>query len=762
MKFIKDIVHKYPKGIIAITILITIFFAYQAADIQINTDIKKMFPEGDPVVDTFDRVSERYGGAEYVVLMLQDENIMDRESLGHIDEITTKMEEIEGVNKAQSITNIEEIRGQGFTVEVGDFIKDLPATGEEAKQLADKALTKERYLGTLISKDLKAATIIAQLKPDSDQQHVVSKVKEIRTEADLTEESYLTGNPVLTKTMADNMKSDILKLFPFVSVVVMGILFTSFRSLRGILLPIIVVLLSVIWTVGFVAWLGKTLSIVSTVLPVLLVSVGSAYAIHFLARFYEDQLEGLSKSEAITESILKVGIAIIMAGVTTIVGFSSLGLSELTIIKDFGLFTAVGVFVALVMSITFLPAVLELMRSPKRFQAAEKRPLLDRIFSLLFKTVKKHNSLVIIVVIVISTLSLWVAPQIQPETNYITFFQQNSEIRQANRLVNSKFGGSDSLEIIIDTEETDGIEDPEFLQKVDKLQAQLEELELLSNTMSVVDLLEEENQALNEGKEEYNRLPKRGIAQYLLLLSSDDDDLLEDYIDFDHREVRIRTMTANAGSKKTERTLTKVTELVNNQFSSDEYKVTITGIPVLRNTLTDMIVSSQIRSLLASIVFAFIITSILLKSPVKGFVCSFPIAVTVLLNFGLMGWTAIPLNVATSMIASIAVGVGVDYSIHCYTRYQEEREKGVSIMESLQVAIRTIGRANYFNATAVTAGFLVLLFSSFPPLRTFGLLTSITMVVSFLGAMVLLPSLVIVGQRITEALSGDDDVTLNN
>lgn len=760
MKFIKDFVHQHPKVIIVITILITIFFAYQAEDVQINTDIKKIFPEGDPVVDTFDRVSERYGGAEYVVLMLHDENIMDRESLGHIDEITTKMEQIKGVDKVQSITNIEEIRGQNFTVEVRDFIKDLPATKKEVEKLADKVLTKERYLGTLISKDLKAAIIIAQLKPDLDQQHVVSKVKEIRKEADLTEKSYLTGNPVLTKRMADNMKNDILKLFPFVLVVVIGILFTSFQSLRGVLLPIIVVLLSVIWTVGFVAWLGKTLSIVIIVLPVLLVSVGSAYAIHFLARFYEDQLEGLSKSEAITESILKVGIAMIMAGLTTIVGFSSLGLSELMIIKDFGLFTAFGVFVALVMSITFLPAVLELMRSPKQFLAAERRLILDQIFSSLFKIVQNYNGLVIAVVIIISILSLWVAPQIQPETNYITFFQQGSEIRQANRLVNSKFSGSDSLEIIIDTQETDGIEDPKFLEKVDKLQEELEEIDLLSNTMSVVDLLEEENQALNEGKEEYNRLPNQGIAQYLLLLSSDDD-LLEDYIDFDYREIRIRAMTANCGSKKTERTLTKVTELVNNQFSSDKYEVTITGIPVLRNILSDMIVSSQIWSLLASIGLAFIIISILLKSPLKGFVCSFPIAVTVLLNFGLMGWTAIPLNVATSMIASIAVGVGVNYNIHCYTRYQEEREKGVSIMESLQVAIRTIGRANYFNAAAVTAGFLVLLFSSFPPLKTFGLLTSITMVVSFLGAMVLLPSLVIVGQRITEALS-DDDVTLNN
>jgi hypothetical protein len=762
MKFIKDLVQKYPKVIIAVTILFTIFFAYQATNIKVDTDIKKMFPEGDPRVETFDRVSDKYGGSEYIVLMLKDNNVMDQETLEHISYLTKEIEDIEGVNKARSISNIEEIRGNGFTVEVGEFVKKIPTNEREAKKLAKEISTKDRYLGTLVAEDLQAATIIAQLTSEADQKQVVSQVQQLREEADLSEESYLTGSPVLTKEMADNMKRDILKLFPFVSVMVMLILFLSFHSWRGVILPIIVVLLSTIWTIGLIAWVGKSLSIVSTVLPILLVSVGSAYAIHLLARFYEDQEEGLSKQEAIVESILKVGAAIFMAGITTIAGFFSLGLSELTIIKDFGIFTAFGVFVALLMSTTFLPAVLSLIRKPKHLRAAEKRKFLDAIFDKIFKIVSNHFALVTVVVIVICLLSLWVIPQIKPETNYITFFQEGSEIRKADKLVNTKFGGSDALDIIIDTKEINGMENPEFLKEVKEFQTELEEIDLLSNAMSVVDLLEEENKALHQDMKEYEKLPEQGVAQYLLLLSSDDDDILSDFIDFDHKEARVRVMVASASSEQTENMLNEVEELIKHKFGKSSYDITLTGVPVLSNTLTDMIVTGQIKSLISSILFAFIITSLLLKSPLKGFACSFPIAVTVLLNFGLMGWTSVPLNVATSMIASIAVGVGVDYSIHFYTRYQEEREKGASLQESLSVAIHTIGRANYFNATAVTAGFLVLLFSSFPPLRTFGLLTSITMVVSFLGAMLVLPSLIMVGERIGSGLDVEDDATLSN
>ncbi|KXS43786.1 MAG: efflux transporter, partial [Candidatus Frackibacter sp. T328-2] len=456
----------------------------------------------------------------------------------------------------------------------------------------------------------------------------------------------------------------------------------------------------------------------------------------------------------------KVGMAIVMAGITTIAGFSSLGLSDLTIIKDFGLFTAFGVFAALIMSITFLPATLFLLKKPKHLRAAEDRKLLDKLCSNISKLVNRHAVLIIMGVIIICLLSLWVVPQIKPETNYITFFQQGSEIRKADALVNTKFGGSESLEIIVDTKKRNGIENPDFLKKVKNFQTELEEIDLLSNSMSVVDLLEEENQALNQGDEKFERLPDRGIAQYLLLLSSDDDDLLSDFIDFDHQEVRIRVMVASASSQQTKLMIQKVRGLIDDKFGNKSYDITLTGTPILSNRLTDMIISSQIKSLLSSILLAFIITSILLKSPLKGFACSFPIAVTVLINFGLMGWTSVPLNVATSMIASIAVGVGVDYSIHFYTRYQEEREKGANLKEALEIAIKTIGRANYFNATAVTAGFLVLLFSSFPPLKTFGLLTSITMLVSFLGAMVVLPSLIIVGAKISDVMSSEDDISL--
>jgi len=707
-----------------------------------------MFPEGHPAVEMFDEVSDKYGAAEFIVFVLGDENMADVTSLRLVDSLTNAFAGIDGVEKVRSITNVEEIRGEGFTIEVGQLVPDIPRTPEEAEQIRQKIAEHPRYVGTLISDDFRYANILIQLTTDADQTAVVREVKRIRFNTNIPGESYLTGSPVLIEEIADRMQGDIMKLLPFVTIIVMLILFWGFRSKRGVGLPLLIVFISLICTIGFSAWIGQPLSIVSTALPVLLVSVGSAYAIHFLARYYEDQYEGMPKDDAISESTVNVGLAIIMAGITTAVGFSSLGLSQLSVVRDFGLLTAFGILIALVISVTFLPAALLVIKKPTHFKSAEKRAWIDWFLGTISSLVQRHYGYVLVAVAIIIGLSIYIIPSIQPETNYITFFPANSEIREAHNLVNEEFGGASSLEIVINTGEPNGIENPDFLQQIKLFQEEVADIRQMGNPLSVVNLLEEENKALHGNDPEYNRLPESGIAQYLLLLESDDDAILEDFIDFDHQELRIQVMNGSVRSTETREILEEVNATVQRYFGNTNYDVTVTGVPVLSEQLIDLILSSQIRSLISAVLFAFIVTSLLLKSPRRGFFCSLPIAVTVLVNFGIMGWSSIPLDVATSMIASVAVGIGIDYSIHFYTRYQEEKKKSGDVEQSLESAIHTVGRANYFNAIAVTAGFLVLLISTFPPLRMFGLLSSATMVLSFIGAMVLLPSLIIAFDKI--------------
>lgn len=765
MRIINKLVNKAPWIIIISVVLITLFFGSQAVQVEVETDMKEMFPEGHSALEIFEQVSDDYGGAEYIIVIFRDSNILTQESLQNIDLFTGQMEDIEGTSNVRSITNVEEVRGRDFTVDVAEYMDQIPQTEAELEALRKDLINRDRYLGSLVGEELETASVIVQLEPDADQQKVVRDIEQLVEQGNFEEEIYLSGSPVMSQILGDIIFADIITLLPLVSFMVLLILFLSFRSIRGTLLPLVIVLFSVIWTIGLMSLMGYSLTQLSSVLPVLLVSVGSAYAIHFLARYYEDLMEGASEKQAISSSIIYVGAAIAMAGITTIIGFSSLGLSELTLIQEFGLFTAFGVFSALLLSTTFLPAVLLKLKSSSRASAQKEKSILNRLFSGLYYLVQNKYNFILVLVLLVIILSVIVIPRIIPETNYISFFDEDSRSYEAHQILDDKLGGFSTFEIVINSGRTDGAEDYEFLKRVQKFQNDLETNQLLSNSMSVVDLLKEANKAMHDGDEVYEQIPETpgGIAQYYMLLSSGSN-ILDEFIDFDHREAKIRISAAETGESKILTSLIEYTEeKIEEHFPDYEYvsreegtiqrdsttpAVVLTGVPVLTDVLSDLIIRGQIRSLIAAVVLAFVVTSILLKSPLKGFACSFPVAFTVLVNFGIMGWTAVTLNVATSMIASVAVGIGVDYGIHYYTRFLEELEEGYSREKAIKKAIFTVGRANFVNCTAVIAGFLVLLLSNVPPLRTFGLLTSLTMLVSFLGAMVILPSLLMFKQQV--------------
>ncbi len=734
-KFVK----KYSTFIIIFVLLITVVMGYFALQINIEAGIKDMLPENNKVVTKYDEVQDTFGGMAFAAIMIEDEEIIDTSTLKKIERMSSELKNIEGVKEVKSLTNIDKIESSAGGIEVNQFIKEIPNNKEEVQKIKDELLSRDQYLGKIVTKDFKSTMVLAEIEDRDKPEKIVNKIQKSVKNYKGPEKIYITGSPVMVADATDYMKNDLKKLLPFVIAAMVVILYLSFRSLRGVLLPISTVLISVIWTVGLQAIIGKPLSLVSTVLPVLLISVGTAYVIHIVARYYEELKNGYDVELAIENSIKKVGLSVIMAGGTTMIGFASLFFSDLVIIKDFALGTAFGVGVALLTSIIFIPAVLYKLKTPKHFKAAEKRAFSTNFFKGINKIVRYRRKGIIIIVLLIIALASWVLPKLEPNTNYIGYFKKNSPTRIATEKVDNAFGGSQSLNVVVNG----NIKNPDLLKRMRDFQDEIENVKAVNNPMSLVTLFRQENRALNNDKPEEEIIPttQNQIAQYLLLLEMSDKELLESYLTFDYNKSLIQMNMKTMSSVKQKEKVAEIRSLIDKHFG-DKYKVELTGIPELGNEVTDLVVSGQIKSLISAILFTFVITSLLLKSMKKGFFCALPIALTVLINFGLMGWLGISLDIATVMIASIAVGIGVDYSIHIFTRYLEEKEKQENEVLSLEKAIFTVGRANLYNAIAVIAGFSIILLSSFPPLKTFGGLTAITMVISFVGALIILPSLI--------------------
>ncbi len=744
MQFLFRKLTKYPKAAIVTVVLLTIMFGFYAGRVGITTDIKSFFPAEHPQVILYDEIGEKFGGADRIMVALTTSDVFTLTNLRTIEQLTHELEQIPGVANVKSLTTIEEIAGSDWGVEVVPLIGEIPTDQLGLSTLKERVLRDEMYVGTIVSADATGALHVAEVDPDSNAVEVALSIQELLDSTDVHEgQLYLTGTPVLNAVLAESMQADLMKLFPVVLLLVAFILYLYFRSLRGVLLPFITVLISVVWTLGLMGMLGKQLSPLNAVMPVLLVSLGSAYGIYIIARYNDELLQGADRQGAVSQTLKSVGVSVLLAGTTTIAGFASNLSSSITLMKDFGLFTAYGVLVALLISLTFIPAMLLLLPVPKKLvvrKDGSQGGILERILARIARVVAAKKRQVLAVMALVLVVALLGIPRLSTDSNFFNFFPDDSAPKVAYEMVKDKFSGSESVEIVI----TGDLLDPDVLQAMENLQADLEQTGLVGRPQSIVNILQRVNMALNDGDSSLEVLPKSRelAAQYLLLMEMSGGEMLEQFITLDYGQARIQALVRDSSSEGTTRLFSEIDTLFAKHFDNLNVEGTQTGIIALIDALASMIIEGQISSLFTALLTVFIIVLLLLRSWEGSLFSTMIVAATILINFGIMGWLGIPLDIVTVLISSIGVGVGVDYSIHIYTRYQEERMKH-DLTQSVTNAIIHTGKAIVTNAGSVIAGFLILLLSSFPPFQYFGSLVTGTMFVASASALTVLPALIL-------------------
>ncbi|OQX87116.1 hypothetical protein B6D60_04630, partial [candidate division KSB1 bacterium 4484_87] len=345
IKNLARLVLKYRVFVITITIIITIFMGYEITKLRINSDILKYLPQDDPHVVLFNEVGDKFGGNSLAMVALETEDVFNPQTLQRINEITQKFKLMEEVSFVTSLTDVIDIKKIEDGLEIGKLIDeyDIPTDPEELKRIKDYTLSKEMYRGQVISEDATTAVIIARLKADIDKVDTARKMKQVILQTSGEEKIYFGGIPFQMVTLTDIIQKDILFLIPLVVILLMLTLGFSFRTLRGVLLPLVTVIISTTWALGLMALFNIQLSIASNAMPVLLLAIGSAYGIHTVNKYKEDIFLGENKMEAIKDSLAEIGLPIFLAAVTTMIGFFAFLTSNLTLIKQFGIFTGIGV-----------------------------------------------------------------------------------------------------------------------------------------------------------------------------------------------------------------------------------------------------------------------------------------------------------------------------------------------------------------------------------------------------------------------------------
>ncbi len=747
MKKLAKLTVKLRWPIILIVTALTIFFGIQLKNITINSDVLSSLPNDDPAAKLYKDIGKKYGGNDMGMIALETDNVFKTEVLEHVKQITDSLKITKGISTVSSLTDIIDIKNVDGGIEIGKLIDeyDIPRTQSKLDSLKNYVFSKEMYKGTIVSDDGTATLIMFTLLPDADKQAVAKEVRDKVEALHLPEKLYFGGLPMMMNDVTDLIVTDMAWLIPIVFFLIAFILLLSFRSARGVILPILTAGLAVIWTLGIMVVTGYQITIVSDIIPIILLAVGSAYTIHVINRI--NQTHKKNRKKAIIKALTYIVVPVTLAAVTTAIGFISFVFGAyLTMIKDFGIFTSVGTLIALLLSIFFVPAVIsafsmyrkEKKRSKAELLSEKKNFLSDKILRPISTLLFQHPKYILSGWGILLMLSIAGMFSIKTSVNMADYFKKDNPTRVSDDLMREKFGGSMPVFVIFKGD----MQSPEVLKMMIKTEDFMKQDPNISTTQSVADLIEEMNDVMGEGK----RVPddKDKIEQLWFLL--DGQDIMPQLVSDDLDEGLIQSKFASVTTSDINSFNAKMQKFIK-ENSTEDCQIELTGMPSVYVRLNDSLLKSQFSSLLIAIMMVLVIVGLMMKSFSKGIYATIPIIVTIIILFGFMGFAGISLDIATVLVASIALGIGIDYSIHIITHFNHAFKETGDVSKALNETIMISGKAIVINVISVAAGFLVLVFSQMVPLQNFGLLVALSMIGSGLGALTLLPVILILANR---------------
>ena len=935
MKFAKRF-FKHPHLIIAICVVITGVLGFFIKDLTIDNSIRQFLPQKDASYTRLSQTEEQFGSMMVIGVSLEAKNgtILTPEYIDVIRQISDRSLELREVSDVDSLTHIDFVCESDGSISASQLIPDT-YTGSEAdiQQLESRLNEWEAMYNRVVVNDNMTGTQLQITLASYDKDYEAERAaalgkKKIRSEAEMQEgvlndvkaivneataghnlDVKIYGNPVVMQNSRVFMLADLTRLIPLVIVVVLLSLYFSFKTMDGTLLPLITVVMATSWTMGLMSLFHITFTLVSSVIPVALIAVGSAYGIHVLTHYYValDMTEGeLTKDnyrDAVFSGLHEVMGAVLLAGITTVIGFISLISSPIAPLHSFAVFTAVGVAISLLLAITFIPAIL-LLKNPQKVQASrnKKNNISEKLARKLeharrlrggksadeaqgdtlyniyhfFCGSKPRLFLSIIMMVGLSIIGL---RMLHIDTALVNYFPESCDMRQDMNYIDKQFAGTNSLYLNVKGPEKGSLTNPEILKAVDDLQNYMEKefpdvgkivsftdfikrinqvwhvpapidqtamieantanpdgaadfdafgddtfaddsfasdtfgddafasdtfddfadsefadssedgsetssfdpsswtdpntaysaaleqsvtvedviaminkayVDAGGKTASVEDVVNELQKQVNYNGTAYYEIPYdytkypvasreelAGVVQgYLTLLSGSLDRFVDD--DMNPQVMRITVQLRNHSTQTTGEIIAAAQKFAQEHFP-EGYTLEPTGTAEMEYTMTKMIVSSQLTSLLISLLCVFVIIALAFKSGWAGLLGAVPLALAIILNYMVMGFAGINLDLVTSIIASVAVGVGIDYTIHFMTTYKEERAKSDDLEEVTRMTFRKSGHGIVTNAIAVGFGFLVLCFSKFVVLRYIGILVAIVMFTSSFLAMTVIP-----------------------
>lgn len=749
MHHLADLIIKNRRVALAIIAVLILASAYPLFNIRADFSLEGFFPKNDATIDQYREFSEEFGRDDNVIVIgISSGEIFSTTFLDEIRSLTDSLGQIEHVVRASSLLDAERLVNRNGSLESEPFItldgSDAFLADDILAEMLDDPFTERLF----ISRDGTFTAIYISIDEASNsfpvRERIIADLDRFLLPIASKYEVYVAGIPYFRNQYIHLLNSEIIFYVSISSVLIILLLWVLFRNVQGVVIPIVIVWITIILTIAVLYWSGGYFEVLTSSIAPILLCVGVADSIHMLAKYNEGRFAGLSRRRSLRESLIVLGSATFLTSITTAIGFATLVTSNVIPMRTFGLYTAVGVVIAYLVTILLLPSILPYFRDvdPVASRQGQIHNAIGRFLRIMFNLVIKRHKLVVIGTLAFTIVAGAGISQLRVNGYIFDDVGRDSRLMKASNVIGERLSPQFPLEIVIDTGQENGITSPGFLKRLDDFQDFLLGFDEIEKSVSIATLLREVHRVMSDGPEPPSGLPddRNLIAQYLLLLEISGGDELENIVDFTYGKARVALQVRDAGSCRMNKVRDEILEYVDANFPAEE--VILTGTTILVADLTDNIVRSLAWSIGLAFLFISIIMAWLFRNVRLVLISLLPNLIPIVTIAGLMGYFGVDIKPSTAVIFTIAFGIAVDDSIHFLARFRIETRRGLNLVQAIRYTTEKTGRAIILTSMILIVGFGTLGFSDFHSTMLMGRLVCLTILMALVADLVFLPALI--------------------
>jgi len=753
MKRIMQSAARHPLTVLILLAVLTVVSTLQIPGLRVQISAESMLQKDSAAWRRFAAAEEVFGTEEAAVIFLHDPEIHSEANLTVIRGVLHKLRQLPYVSRTASLFNVPNLQNVDGTIHTRPFLKELPQTREAWDLLRAEAASNPLVQDNLISPDGQTIAINVEFRPrgvnpDFDQMvtnQIEALIAPLRSEL---EEVFQLGMGALRADLTQRIQGDQTKFLPLsVAVLLLALAFTLKRKIAA-LIPLATAGISVIWTLGFLSAMDIPINIMTSIVPALVIIIGSTEDIHLLAEYSAGIRAGYLRRDAINGMADKMGMAVLLTFLTTYIGFLSIALNDISLLHQFGLAASTGLLFNFIVTVLLVPVLLQYFghqrTRPERGDAEAET--FQRWAVALMLLLRRSRSAVFVGAGIVSVAALCTATQLRVNNSFLDYLDEHSAVRTQSERVHSELSGIHSFSILAASGIQNTFLQVKYLGEIEKIQRKIEQMAVFDRSSSFVDLVALLNRVVDEDTAG-PALPDTDDVVRELTLFLDHEDIAP-YVSPEFDQARILVRHNITSSDRLQLAVDELRLFIRDNVDP-ALNVEVTGRSILADQAIDEMVRGQLKSLALVAIVIFGVVSLLFVSYKAGLIALIPNVFSVVMLFGVMGIAGIALNAGTSMIAAIALGICVDDTMHVMTRFHAELKNRTGRKAALIAMLRAESVPLLATSIALAAGFLVFAASSFQPVVHFGLLSAMVILIALFATFLLTPLLLVATELLT-------------